>query len=100
MRGISERHPLHGGRCAVGIAVHCSGITGQCVGIMELVPGCGSEAIQVSHAPAQHLGTVTGGRKMPKVGKKTFRSVRKAKAAAAKTGKKVTYTKPASAYKK
>jgi hypothetical protein len=37
---------------------------------------------------------------MPKVGRKTFSSVSKAKAAAKKTGKKVTYTKPASAYTK
>ena len=37
---------------------------------------------------------------MPKVGKKTFTSVSQAKAAAKKTGKKLTYTKPATAYKK
>lgn len=37
---------------------------------------------------------------MPKVGKKTYTSVSKAKQAAKKTGKKLTYTKPVSAYKK
>jgi|TARA_B100001146_G_C15957296_1_gene338175 hypothetical protein len=36
---------------------------------------------------------------MPKVGKKTYTSVSKAKTAAKKTGKKIKYTKPASAYK-
>jgi hypothetical protein len=37
---------------------------------------------------------------MPKVGSKKYTSVKKAKAAAKKTGKKVTYTKPVSAYRK
>ena len=37
---------------------------------------------------------------MPKVGKKVYASVKKAKAAAKKTGKTLTYTKPVTAYKK
>tara|TARA_R110002020_G_scaffold221767_3_gene429939 strand:+ start:1226 stop:1339 length:114 start_codon:yes stop_codon:yes gene_type:complete len=37
---------------------------------------------------------------MPKVGKKIYKSVKKAKTAAKKTGKKLTYTKPLKAYTK
>ena len=37
---------------------------------------------------------------MPKVGKKRFKSVSRAKAAAKKSGKKLTYTKPKSSYAK
>ena len=37
---------------------------------------------------------------MPKVGKKTYKSVTAEKSAAKKTGKKLTYTKPKSAYSK
>jgi hypothetical protein len=36
---------------------------------------------------------------MPKVGKRVYASVKKAKAAAKKTGKKLRYTKRPSAYK-
>ena len=37
---------------------------------------------------------------MPKVGKTLYKSVGQAKKAAKKTGKKLTYTKPKSAYTK
>ena len=37
---------------------------------------------------------------MPKVGKRVYKSVKAAKKVAKKTGKKLTYTKPKSAYSK